>query len=73
MEAELDSQEEEQRGDNGFFFEWEKVDLAALKSRIKEIKGDLLAAEELAFLRDFLDRKNTVKEWKQRSKRLKRS
>ena len=70
MEAELDSQEEEQQGDGGFFFEWERIEPAALKRRIKEIKGDLLAAEELAFLRDFLDRKNSVKEWKAEIKTL---
>lgn len=70
MEAELDSQEEEQQGDDGFFFEWEKIDMTVLKSRLKEIKGDLLAAEELSFLRDFLARKNTVKEWKAEIKTL---
>lgn len=64
IQTELDSQEEEQLGEDGFFFQWEKVDLAALKSRIKEIKGDLLRAEELAFLRDFLARKTSVNELK---------
>lgn len=70
IQTELDSQEEEQLGEDGFFFEWEKVDLAALKSRIKDIKGDLLAAEELAFLHDFLARKTSVKELKSDIKTL---
>ena len=70
IQTELDSQEEEQLGEDGFFFQWEKVDLAALKSRIKEIKGDLLRAEELAFLRDFLARKTSVNELKSDIKTL---
>ena len=70
IQTELDSQEEEQQAEDGFFFEWEKIDPAALKNRIKEIKGDLMATEELAFLRDFLSRKTSVKELKSDTKTL---
>ena len=47
--------EEEHGGEEGAFSELDKVNKAAVSARIKEIKKDPEAAEELAVLRDWLE------------------
>ena len=47
--------EEEHGGDEGAFSELEKVNKAAVNARIKEIRKDPEAAEELAVLREWLE------------------
>ncbi|MFN9871539.1 MAG: N-6 DNA methylase [Cyanobacteriota bacterium] len=47
--------EEEHGGDEGAFSELDKINKAAVNARIKEIRKDPEAAEELAVLRDWLE------------------
>jgi type I restriction enzyme M protein len=47
--------EEEQSGDEGAFSELDKINKAAVNARIKEIRKDPEAAEELAVLREWLE------------------
>jgi type I restriction enzyme M protein len=47
--------EEEHGGDEGAFSELDKINKAAVNARIKEIRKDPEAAEELAILRDWLE------------------
>ncbi len=47
--------EEEHGGDEGSFNELDKINKAAVNARIKEIRKDLEAAEELAVLREWLE------------------
>jgi type I restriction enzyme M protein len=52
--AELAELEEEQGGDEGAFSELEKVNKAEVTKRLKEIKGEKDAAEEIAVLNEWL-------------------
>ena len=57
--AALAELEEEHGGDEGAFFELEKVNTANVTARLKEIKGDKDAVEETAALGDWLKAANT--------------
>ncbi len=46
--------EEEHGGDEGAFAEFDKINKAAVKAGIKELKSDKTAADELAVLKDWL-------------------
>ncbi len=68
--------EEEHGGEEGLLSELEKVNKANVAVRIKEIKGDREAKEELAVLTEWLDLntkeadlKKQLKDWSQHSMR----
>ncbi len=52
--ASLAELEEEHGGEDGFFAELEKVNKATVNARLKEIKGDKEAKEEIAVLKEWL-------------------
>ena len=55
LSAELTEMEEEQGGDEGIFAEFDKVNKAAVTSRLKEIRRDEDSAEESGILRQWLN------------------
>lgn len=55
LSAQLTELEEEHGGEEGLFAELEKVNAANVKARMREIKGDKSAKEELAALQTWLD------------------
>ncbi len=52
--AKIAELEEEHGGEDGFFADFEKVNKASVKARLKEIKGDKTAKEEASVLTDWL-------------------
>jgi len=53
--ASLAELEEEHGGEDGFFAELEKINKASVNARLKEIKGDKEAKEEIAVLKEWLE------------------
>jgi len=51
----LEEMEEEHGGEEGFFAELDKVNKANVSKRLKELKGDKEAAEEIKVLKAYLD------------------
>ena len=60
--------EEEQSGDEGFFASLEKVNKATVAARIKEIKNDKEAKEELGVLKEWLQQAELEAELKKKLK-----
>jgi type I restriction enzyme M protein len=66
--AQMTELEEEHGGDEGFFSELDKVNKASVAARLKEIKGDKEAKEEIDVLNKWLDLSNQEAELKKRLK-----
>ena len=63
--ARLEELEEENSGEEGFFADWDKVNKASVAARLKEMKGDKEAKEEISvcneWLKLFSDKADTKK------------
>lgn len=62
--AQIAEMEEEHGGEEGAFFEWDKVNKANVTARLKEIKGDQDAKEEAEVLNVWLELSNRESELK---------
>jgi type I restriction enzyme M protein len=62
LAAQMTEMEEEHGGEEGAFFEWDKVNKAGVAARLKEIKGDQDAKEEAEVLNAWLKLSNRESE-----------
>lgn len=66
--ADMAELEEEHGGEGGFFEDFEKINKAAVTARIKELKGNKAAADELKILNQYLALCNREADLKKRTK-----